>query len=95
MRKLRNIRNNIDQWLYRIDNQWRKLPVRLQYRYILIIFCGYALLTLVVLAKVWYDTSQSRNHMTIDHIRHPVLKSKKAVPDSIFTIVKPPQYERE
>lgn len=39
--------------------------------------CGYALLTLVVLAKVWYDTSQSRNHMTIDHIRHPALKSKK------------------
>lgn len=57
MKKLRNIRNNIDQWLYRIDNQWRKLPVRLQYRYILIIFFGYALLTLFVLAKVWYDTS--------------------------------------
>jgi hypothetical protein len=76
---------------------WRALPVKKQHRYTLLLFAGYALLSVVVLLKVCYDVAQSNNAITIEHIENPIIKQKKSPvspQDSITTILKNQLYER-
>lgn len=90
-------RTTISKWFDRLDEQWRDLPVKRQHRYTLLLFAGYAVLSLVVIAKVCYDVGKSDGKLTIEHIENPLIKQKKssASPqDSIATILKRKMYER-
>lgn len=90
-------RTTISKWFDRLDEQWRDLPVKRQHRYTLLLFAGYAVLSLVVIAKVCYDVGKSDGKLTIEHIENPLIKQKKssASPqDSITTILKRKMYER-
>jgi hypothetical protein len=90
-------RTTISKWFDRLDEQWRDLPVKRQHRYTLLLFAGYAVLSLVVIAKVCYDVGKSDSKLTIEHIENPLIKQKKSsvLPqDSITTILKRKMYER-
>ncbi len=90
-------RTTISKWFDRLDEQWRDLPVKRQHRYTLLLFAGYAVLSLIVIAKVCYDVGKSDGKLTIEHIENPLIKQKKssASPqDSITTILKRKMYER-
>jgi len=95
---MKKLRENIDRFFDRLDENWRAMPVRKQHQYTLYLFVGYLLLTVGVVAKVWYDTSQSKNDMHIDHIENPVLKQNESparLQDTLKTILKNQIYERK
>ncbi|MBL7734443.1 MAG: nitrogen regulatory IIA protein [Chitinophagaceae bacterium] len=94
---MKNLRTAISNWFDRLGDRWRALPVKKQHRYTLLLFAGYALLSVVVLLKVCYDVAQSNNAITIEHIENPIIKQKKSPvspQDSITTILKNQLYER-
>ncbi|AZB32427.1 MULTISPECIES: hypothetical protein [Weeksellaceae] len=95
---MKKLRENIDRFFDRLDENWRAMPVRKQHQYTLYLFVGYLLMTVGVVAKVWYDTSQSKNDMHIDHIENPVLKQNEnpaRLQDTLKTILKNQIYERK
>ncbi|SHK25410.1 nitrogen regulatory IIA protein [Epilithonimonas mollis] len=95
---MKKLRENIDRFFDRLDENWRAMPVRKQHQYTLYLFVGYLLMTVGVVAKVWYDTSQSKNDMHIDHIENPVLKQNESparLQDTLKTILKNQIYERK
>lgn len=88
----------MDRFFDRQDERWRSLPVGKQLLYTLYFFVGYLLLTVGVVAKVWYDTKQSKNDMHIEHIENPVLKKNESpvrLQDTLTTILKDRIYERK
>lgn len=94
---MKNLRTAISNWFDTLDDRWRAMPVKKQHRYTLLLFAGYALLSVVVLLKVCYDVAQSNNAITIEHIENPIIKQKKSPvspQDSITTILKNQLYER-
>lgn len=95
---MKKLRANLDNWFDRLDGRWRVLPLRKQQQYTLYFFLGYLLLTIGVIFKVWYDTSNSGNKIVIEHIENPVLQKKEspaALQDSLSTILKNQFYERK
>ncbi|OPC66489.1 nitrogen regulatory IIA protein [Elizabethkingia bruuniana] len=94
---MKKLRIKISKWFGRLDEWWRQLPVKRQHRYTLLLFAGYALLSLVTVLEVWYDVLQSNNKITIEHINNPVIGKRKSpvLPqDSISKILKNKLYER-
>ncbi|MBZ4192031.1 nitrogen regulatory IIA protein [Niabella beijingensis] len=94
---MKNLKTIINRWLDRFNGQWRTLPLKKQQRYMLLLFAGYALLSVVVLLKVCYDVGNSGNGIKIEHIENPVIQQKKSPvtpQDSIRTILKRKMYER-
>lgn len=94
---MKKLRTKISKWFDRLNEQWRELPVKRQHRYTLLLFAGYALLSVVVILKVCYDVAQSNNKITIEHIENPVIQKKKSTvspQDSISKILKNKLYER-
>ncbi len=95
---MKNPRTTIGDWFNKLDGQWRAMPVAKQHRYTLLLFAGYALLSVIVLLKVCYDVAQSDNTMTIEHIENPIIRqnnSSASPQDSINTILKGENYERK
>lgn len=94
---MKNLRTTLSDWFDKLDEQWRALPLKKQHRYTLLLFAGYALLSIMVILKVCYDVGTSGNDMTIEHIENPVIQQNKSsvLPqDSISTILKRKMYER-
>ncbi|MDQ6532133.1 nitrogen regulatory IIA protein [Flavobacterium sp. LHD-85] len=95
---MEKLRKNIERHFEKLDKHWQGLPLGRQHQYMLYLFLGYLLLTAAVIGRVIYDTSKSRNDMSIEHIEN--LPSKKnAVParlqDSASVILKNNIYERK
>lgn len=94
---MKNLRTKLNNWFDKLNERWRALPLKKQHRYTLLLFAGYALLSVVIILKVCYDVGKSNNRMTIEHIENPVIQQKKSpvLPqDSISTILKRKMYER-
>lgn len=94
---MKNLRTAISNWLDKLDGQWRAMPVAKQHRYTLLLFAGYALLTVIVLLEVCYDVAHSDNTMTIEHIENLIRQNNSSVSpqDSITTILKDKNHERQ
>ena len=95
---MKNIRNNIDQWLENLDQRWDKMPIKKQHNYIRYFFAAYLLLTAVIIFNVWQDTAESDNHIVIGHIENPVPAKKEssaALQDSLKSILKNKIYEKK
>jgi hypothetical protein len=95
---MKKLRENMDRFFDKLDDLWRALPLGKQHQYTLYFFVGYLLLTVGVVAKVWYDTSKSKNDMSIEHIENPVLKKNESparLQDTLSTILKNQIYERK
>lgn len=81
----------MDRFFDRLDERWKALTVGRQHQYTLYFFVGYLILTVGVVAKVWYDTRLSKNDMHIEHIENPVLKKNESpapLRDTLSTILK-------
>jgi len=94
---MKNLRTTINNWFDKLDGQWRAMPVKKQHHYTLLLFSGYALLSVIVLLKVCYDVALSDNAMTIEHIENPIRQNNSSVSpqDSIKTILKGKNHERK
>lgn len=94
---MKNLRTTISNWFDKLDGQWRAMPVEKQHRYTLLLFAGYALLSVIVLLEVCYDVAHSDNTMTIEHIENPIRQNNSSVSpqDSIKTILKDKNHERQ
>lgn len=94
---MKNLRTAISNWFDKLDGQWRAMPARKQHRYTLLLFSGYAILSVAVLLKVCYDVAKSDSTLTIEHIENPIRQNKSSVSlqDSMTTILKRKNNERE
>lgn len=95
---MKNIRNNIDKWLERLDKRWDELPIKKQHQYVRYFFTAYLLLTTVVILNVCFTTARSQNDLDISHIESTTPSQKKSSPalqDSIKLILKNNIYERK
>lgn len=95
---MKNIRNNIDKGLERLDKRWDQLPIKKQHQYLRYFFTAYLLLTTVVILNVCFTTSRSENNLDISHIEFTVPSQKKSSPalqDSLKSILKNKIYERK
>jgi S-methylmethionine-dependent homocysteine/selenocysteine methylase len=74
----------------RIEERWQKLSARKQRKVVVLFFAGYLLITGCVILTVWYDarTEARRRNSDIEHIRNPILQSKKQYGDSSIIILK-------
>ncbi|HRN72204.1 MAG TPA: nitrogen regulatory IIA protein [Ginsengibacter sp.] len=94
---MKNLKTIVNNQLRKLNGQWRTLSIKKQHRYMILLFAGYALLSLVVLLKVWYDVTNSNNEMKIEHIENPVIQQNKTQvtsQDSIRIILKHKMYEK-
>jgi len=94
---MKNIRNNIGQWLESLDQRWDKMPIKKQHSYIQYFFAAYLLLTAVIIFNVWQETKGAGKHMVIRHIENPVPARKEvpaALQDSLKSILKNKIYEK-
>lgn len=88
----------MDTWFDKLDMQWRELPVKIQYKYLLYSFLGYLILTIAVILKVWYDTGKNNHSLAIEYIENPVVKKKESavsLQDSLLKIIKNRRHERK
>ena len=95
---MKKLRERLDNWFNKLDERWRSLPVKRQRKYTLLFFMGYLLLTVIVIAKVWFDTSKPNPTIEIRHIENPVIQKKKSETgglDSLSNILKEKFYERK
>ncbi len=95
---MKKLRERLDNWFEKLDERWRALPVKKQHKYTLFFFLGYLFLTVMVIAKVWFDTSQPNPSIEIRHIENPVIPKKEpdtGVLDSLSNILKNRFYERK
>lgn len=94
---MKKIIATIGAWVDKIDSRWQALSLKKQHRYVLYFFGAYLVLTIAVLLKVGCDTAGSRNNMSIEHIKNPVVPNKKPdapVRDSISKILKKKMYDK-
>lgn len=95
---MKRLRAKIDSWLDRLDDQWKALPREKQFKYTILFFLGYAVLTTAVVLHTWYNAGKTNSHVTMDHIENPVMKNSESgtqVQDSLSTILKNKIYERK
>ncbi|MBD0724798.1 nitrogen regulatory IIA protein [Flavobacterium sp. L1I52] len=95
---MKKIRENMKRYFDKVDDRWRALPLRKQYKYLLYCFLGYLILTIAIILKVWYDTGKANYNLSIEHIENPVVKKKEsAIPlqDSMLKIIKNRRDERK
>lgn len=88
----------MDRYFDKVDDHWRALPLRKQYKYLLYCFLAYLILTIAVILKVWYDKGKSNHSLVIEHIENPVVKkreSTRSLQDSMLKIIKNRRHERK
>ncbi len=88
----------MDSYFDKVDDRWRALPLRKQYKYLLYCFLVYLILTIAVILKVWYDTGKSNHRVVIEHIENPVVKKKESAvlsQDSLLKNKKNRRHERK
>lgn len=91
MKKIELIKKRWEGYIDKLDEKWQELPINKQRIYMIYFFTTYCLMTTAVILKVWYDTKESKNSMSMEHIENPVLKKNKSLEknqDSLSIILK-------
>lgn len=95
---MENLRTNIDLWLIQIDERWRAVPLKKQYKYILYCFISYLILTVVATLSVWFETRKDSSKLDVERIENALLKkneSTASLRDSLLLIIKNRKHERK
>ncbi|MFC3157097.1 hypothetical protein SAMN05443633_112100 [Chryseobacterium arachidis] len=93
---MKNFRKKIEETLEKLDLKWRDLPLKTQFRYVILLFGFYLIVGIGVLVKVCYDLGREEGHMTIEHINSSgVLKDRSEDKDSVLTNSKNSENGRE
>lgn len=88
----------MDSLLNKFDGSWKALPLKVQCKYLLNFFLGYALLTMGMILKVVHDARKSNQGIIIEHIENPVIKKNESATslwDSLLMIKKNKTNERK
>lgn len=72
---MKKLKETIHRYFDKIDNRWKRLSLKKQHQYVVVLFIGYLLLTITVIFKIWYDTGSNQDKMQINHIENPVMKN--------------------
>jgi len=95
---MKKLKENINRYSEEMDNRWKKLSIKKQHQYLLILFVGYLLLTITVIFKIWYDTGNNNEKMQIKHIENPVsnkIPYKDSLKSNFNNSLKATIYERK
>jgi len=65
---MKKLRDTIENYVVKVENHWKVLPVERQKFLIKVFFGSYVLLTIIVIISVFISTSQRSNTMSINHI---------------------------
>jgi len=94
---MKKLKETIHRYFEKIDNRWKRLSLKKQHQYVVVLFIGYLLLTITVIFKIWYDKGSNKDKMQINHIENPVMKNspyKDSLHHNIKNILKTTIYER-
>lgn len=72
---MKKMKETIHRCFDKIDNRWKRLSIKKQHQYLIVLFIGYLLLTSTVIFKIWYDTGSNEAKMPVNHIENPVMKN--------------------
>lgn len=95
---MKKLKESMRSYLVEMDNRWKKLSIKKQHQYLMVLFAGYFLLTITVIFKIWYDTGNNNEKMSINHIENPIIKKisyKDSLQSTINNSVKATIYERK
>ncbi|WP_312297888.1 hypothetical protein [Chryseobacterium sp.] len=65
---MKKLRDKIENYVLKVENHWKVLPVERQKFLIRGFFCSYVLLTVIVIINVFISTSRRSSTMSINHI---------------------------
>ncbi|MDN3692556.1 hypothetical protein QWZ06_09845 [Chryseobacterium tructae] len=65
---MKKLRDTIENYIVKVENHWKVLPVERQKFLTKVFFGSYVLLTIIVIISVFISTSQRSNTMSINHI---------------------------
>jgi len=95
---MKNLKESMRSYLVEIDNRWKKLSIKKQHQYLVVLFMGYLLLTITVIFKIWYDIGNTSEKMVIHHIENPVTNKipyRDSLKSTINNSLKATIYERK
>ena len=95
---MKKLKENIHRYSEEIDNRWKRLTIKKQHQYLMVLFAGYFLLTIIVIFKICYDTGNNNEKMLIKHIENPAIKkipSKDTLQSTINNSLKTTIYEKK
>ena len=96
---MKNIKLKFRNYLESIDKRWQLLTLEKQHQYLLTFLLGYGLTSGCVFIKIGYDVLNTSEKLQIEHIKHPIQKSKEieieieVQKDTLTTILKNDWYE--
>ena len=65
---MKKLRDTIENYVAKVENHWKVLPIERQKFLTKVFFGTYVLLTIIVIISVFISTSQGSNTMSINHI---------------------------
>ncbi|WP_228412813.1 hypothetical protein [Chryseobacterium sp. G0162] len=65
---MKKLRDTIENYVVKVENHWKVLPVERQKFLTKVFFGSYVLLTIIVIISVFISTSKRSNEMSINHI---------------------------
>jgi len=65
---MKKLRDTIENYVVKVENHWKVLPVKRQKFLTKVFFGSYVLLTIIVIINVFISTSQRSNTMFINRI---------------------------
>lgn len=65
---MKKLRDTIENYVVKIENHWKVLPLERQKFLTKVFFGSYVLLTIIVIINVFISTSQRSNTISINHI---------------------------
>ena len=95
---MENLRTNIDLWLVKIDEGWRALPLKKQYKYILYCFISYLILTVSITLSVWFETGKHSSKLDVERIENALFKKKESTAslrDSMLLLITNRKHEKK
>lgn len=95
---MKKLKETTQRYFEKIDNRWKRLSLKKQHQYLVVLFIGYLLLTITVIFKIWYDTGSNKDKMQINRIENPVMKNspyKDSLHHNIKNLLKTTIYERK
>lgn len=78
---MKNLSTQIENWFDRIDNRWRRVPIKTQRLVAILFFTVYALLSLYVMAQVFFDLGRASSQSALEHMDSPDIQ-KRQYPDA-------------
>lgn len=78
LKKIHQLRNNLDVWTYTLDKRWRRLPLKKQRTYTIYMFLGYLIITVLIVLQICLGYPLPKHDFRIDHIDNSDIQTQEA-----------------